>query len=248
MASQGTRPPADTNLLDSPRRALVAAVVTTGLVTGLSHAERLATAVEPYVGTLVGAAFLLVTWRLVLRHETARIRAHGLSLGGLTEPGPLTSKRLSSSALRALAWAALAALIVFPPFWIGYRIYWEVDAPFVFRLPEGWWDLALGQLLVVALPEEAFYRGYLQTALDRGWSRWRWRIFGAELGVGWLVTSAIFALGHFLAVPHPNRLAVFFPALLFGWLRQRSGGIGAAVVFHALCNLLVDTLALGYRP
>ena len=46
--------------------------------------------------------------------------------------------------------------------------------------------------------------------------------------------------------PHPARLAVFFPALLFGWLRARTGGIGASVVFHALCNLFSATLARGY--
>jgi membrane protease YdiL (CAAX protease family) len=39
---------------------------------------------------------------------------------------------------------------------------------------------------------------------------------------------------------------VFFPALLFGWLRARTGGIGAPVVFHALCNLFADYLAKSY--
>lgn len=247
MGRETTRSHRETNL-DSPRRALVVAALTTLLVTLLSHADRLSASLEPYVGTLVGAGFLAVTWHLVLRHDTDRIRSFGLSLGGVTEPGPLSLRRLSQESLRALLWAGLVAVVVFPPFWLGYRLYWEVDGPFAFRLPAGWWDLALGQLLVVALPEEAFYRGYLQTALERGWPRHRWRILGADLGVGWLCTSGIFALGHFMAVPHLNRLAVFFPALVFGWLRQRTGGIGAAIVFHALCNLLVDTLALGYGP
>jgi hypothetical protein len=247
MASEASGPRADTSL-DTPRRALAVAAMTTGLVTLLSHSERVSAALEPYVGTLVGAAFLLVTWHVVLRHDTARIRAHGLSLGGLTEPGPLTARRLSRAAVRAIVWATLVAAVVFPPFWFGYRIYWGVEGPFEFRLPDGWWDLALGQLLVVALPEEAFYRGYLQTALERGWARRRWRILGAQLGVGCLATSTVFALGHFLALPHPNRLAVFFPALVFGWLRERTGGIGAPLVFHAMCNLLVDTLAVGYSP
>lgn len=245
MGSEATGGGASTSLHE-PRTALLVAAVTTLLVTALSHADGLSAALEPYVGTLVGAAFLVVTWRTVLRNDTDHIRRHGLSLGGLTEPGPLEARRLVRSASRALGWATLLALVVFPPFWFGYRIYWEVDGPFVFRLAPGWWDLALGQLLVVALPEEAFYRGYLQTALERGWASRRVRLLGARLGLGWVVTSAIFAVGHFLALPHPSRLAVFFPALVFGWLRERTGGIGAAVVFHAMCNLLVDTLALGY--
>jgi hypothetical protein len=39
---------------------------------------------------------------------------------------------------------------------------------------------------------------------------------------------------------------VFFPALLFGWMREKRGGIGAAVWFHALCNVLSEVLARGY--
>lgn len=232
--------------LDSPRRALIVAAITTAAVTALSNIDRVIPSTKPYVGTLVGAAFLVITWRLVLRRHTAVVRAYGLSLGGLTEQEPLDARRLVVEGARAVGWALLLAVVIFPPFWFGYRMYWGVESSFVFRLPDQWWDLMLGQLLVVALPEEAFYRGYLQTALDRGWGRTRRRILGAELGLGWLVTSAIFAVGHYLALPHPNRFAVFFPALVFGWLCARTKGIGAAVVFHALCNLLVDVLAAGY--
>jgi membrane protease YdiL (CAAX protease family) len=41
-------------------------------------------------------------------------------------------------------------------------------------------------------------------------------------------------------------LSVFFPSLLFGWLRARTGGIGASVFFHALCNLFAAYLARSY--
>ena len=44
----------------------------------------------------------------------------------------------------------------------------------------------------------------------------------------------------------PTRLAVFFPALLFGWLRARTGGIGASVCFHMLCNVYSQVLGRGY--
>ena len=54
------------------------------------------------------------------------------------------------------------------------------------------------------------------------------------------------AIGHLLTEVNPNRLAVFFPALVFGWLRSRTRGIGAGVVFHALCNLYASYLARSY--
>ncbi|MCC6875407.1 MAG: CPBP family intramembrane metalloprotease, partial [Sandaracinaceae bacterium] len=37
-----------------------------------------------------------------------------------------------------------------------------------------------------------------------------------------------------------------FPGLLFGWMRARRGGIGAALVLHALSNVLADVLERGW--
>lgn len=224
----------------SLRRILGAALITTVLVTVASYA-----APDKYAATLVGLIFLAATWWLVLRRDEETIRDHGLSLGGLLEPTPLSPKRLAKDALIAVAYAAVLALIVFPPFWIGYRTYWNVRGPFVFRLPASLLDELAGQFLVIALPEEAFFRGYLQSALDQIYLP-RWRILGADVGVGWLLSAAIFAVGHVLTTPHPARLAVFFPALVFGWVRARTGGIGAAMLFHAMCNLFSAALARGY--
>jgi uncharacterized protein len=128
---------------------------------------------------------------------------------------------------------------------IGYRAYWHAGAPFHLVIPGSFADDVAGQLLVIALPEEAFFRGYLQTSLDRAWPP-TVRLLGASVGPGLLVSSAIFAVGHVLTDPHPARLAVFFPSLLFGWMRARTGGVGAGVVFHASCNLFVMLLARGF--
>lgn len=220
-----------------------------GVAAGVSAVVALVAHFGPdaFANTVVGLVFLAATWWTVLRADTETVRAYGLSLGGLTEPVALAPRRLFRDGLRAMGFALLLAAIFFPPFWFGYRLFWGVQAPFELAVPADLGDRVLGQLLVVALPEEAFFRGYLQSALDGRWVRYRRRILGAELGPGWLLSAAIFAVGHVLTVPHVNRLGVFFPALVFGWLRARTGGIGAGVVFHALCNLFSSMLALGYR-
>jgi membrane protease YdiL (CAAX protease family) len=102
-----------------------------------------------------------------------------------------------------------------------------------------------GQLVIIALPEEAFYRGYLQSRLDDVWAP-RWRIAGAEVGPGLIVASVVFALGHFATIRDPARLAVFFPSLVFGWLRARTRGVGASCGFHAMCNIFSELLGKGY--
>lgn len=222
------------------RRPLLAALVTTVVVTAVS-----ALSPDKYAATLVGVSFLAATWWLVLRHDEVTVRAYGLSLGGVLEPVPLDPRRMARDALRAVGWALLLMAVIFPFFWLGYRAMWRPHMHFSFRLPASFFDEIAGQLVVIALPEEAFFRGYLQSALDRAWAP-RWRILGADLGPGWLVAAAIFAVGHYLTIHHPARLAVFFPALVFGWLRKRTGGVGSSLLFHAACNVFSATLGRGY--
>lgn len=219
---------------------LLVALGTTLLVTGLSYGLPL-----QHSAAGVGLAFLAVTYALVLRHDTATIRSHGLSLGGLLEPGRIDVRRLGRSALAAVAYCLAICALVLPPFVVGFRLYWRVRPQFAFALPDSVFDEVLGQLLVIALPEEAFYRGYLHTALDDRFGT-PWKILGARVGPGLLLGAAIFAVGHLATELHPSRLAVFFPALLFGWLRARTGGIGAPLLLHAIFNLFASTLARGY--
>lgn len=200
---------------------------------------------EPYVATAVGLGFLGATYLLVLRHSAGYVARHGASLGGLFEPSGLSLRRIVEDALVALGWALAAFALVAVPFAIGFRLYFHVRRPFGLHAAAGALDALLGQLLVIALPEEAFFRGFLQTELEPLFDR-RVRLFGAEVSLAIPVASAIFALGHLFTNPQPGRLAVFFPSLLFGFLRTRTKGIGAGVVFHALCNILSSALARGY--
>jgi uncharacterized protein len=226
----------------SPKLAqpLGVAALVTALATALSYLLP-----DSWAATGVGFTFLFATYRLVIRSDdTARIREHGLSLGGLLEPVPLSPARLLRSSLVALAHALAAALLIYPFFWIGFRIWWNVGvfqpAPLASVASD-----ALGQLLVIALPEEAFYRGYLQTSLDQRLGH-RVTIFGTPIGWGIVLTSAIFAVGHLFTELNPARLAVFFPSLVFGLLRSRTQGIGASVLFHAMCNLFSAYLLHSY--
>lgn len=105
----------------------------------------------------------------------------------------------------------------------------------------------LTEIVVVAFPEEFFFRGWLATRLDeRNPAGARARFPG--LSRNNLLVSALFALIHVITIPHPARLAVFFPSLLFGWLRERSGSLVAPILYHAACNLLVHLAAHHLLP
>lgn len=162
---------------------------------------------------------------------------------------------------RDLRWAGLLAVLVLPLFVLAYGGFGQlltrlppalaqhlapygIAPAFHFRLPDRFWEWVIDQLFVVALPEEFFYRGYLQSRLRDAWPQGR-VLFGARLGPAFWLTAALFALGH-LAIFQVWRLGVFFPALLFGWLREKTGTVIGAALFHALCNLLMLVLEASY--
>ncbi len=214
----------------------------------VSVAVTVASALLPprWVASAVGAVFLGATWVMVLRRDDAAVERAGLSFGGLVLPEAIDVRRVGRDLRVAAGWASLLALVCFGPFYVGFRVYARVvwhahPGPLVALHPITLVSDAIGQLALIALPEEAFYRGYLQTRLDEAWPA-RVRVLGAEVGPSLVATSAIFAVGHLLTIHDAGRLAVFFPSLLFGWLRARTGGVGASITFHAACNLFSSAL------
>ncbi len=224
-------------------------------------AAKLVSLVEPT--GLLGANLAGVAAFLFIALPDARLRARGEGWDayGLAWEGwrdPRTWRAWGRGAGSALAVAA----VVFPVFAAGFAAYAallpelppavaRLLAPYAgaprlaFRLPEGLPVLAVVQLLVVALPEELFYRGFVQTAWARAAPSRGVTVLGARLGAGFLWTQVLFAAGH-LVVLQPWRLGTFFPGLLFGWLRERTGGLAAPIVLHALSNLFIATLEASF--
>ncbi len=134
-------------------------------------------------------------------------------------------------------------LVTFIPFAVGHHLWQQFFfgrpfhlAPLSQALIDG-----LPTLLVVALAEELYFRGYLLERAQRVWAPWG-RVFGVGVGPAVVLTSLVFALAHFVGEYQVTRLGPFFPGLLFGLLRNRSGLIWGAFVYHALCNLWADWL------
>ncbi|HZH02697.1 MAG TPA: MXAN_2755 family glutamic-type intramembrane protease [Myxococcaceae bacterium] len=133
-------------------------------------------------------------------------------------------------------WGFVQLLDHLPDAWGPYLSPFPRAHAFRPRLPFRFPEWLVDQLLVVALPEEFFYRGYLQTRLRDAWPRGR-KVLGARLGPAFWCTALLFAVGH-LAILRPWRLGVFLPALLFGWMREKTGSVLGATLLHAFCNLL----------
>lgn len=234
-----------------------AVVATWGLAVAGVAAARGLSLVEPsglLAANLAGVAAFLFIWL-----PDRRLRARGEDWSAYGAPAAALGEARYWREVGRGAWrGAQACAVIFPPFALAFWGFGALLphlpeglagwlAPYLgaprlaFRLPEGLPMLAAVQLLVVALPEELFYRGWLQGSLARAAPGRGVTVLGARLGGGFLLTQALFAAGHLVSL-QPWRLGTFFPGLLFGWLRERTGGLAAPVVAHALSNLLVTTL------
>lgn len=230
---------------------IAAYAATIAIAAALFWTARVASLVEQLMHGLIACAFLLAP-RLASRLSGRGFdeQAAGITLYPL-RPG-----------LRVLG---AALLVTWPAFVAGFFLYYgtvcsghglvrayaEATAPmcsawhgwagFHLRLPDGFVVLLLSQILVVAIPEEIFFRGYLMSRFEERWPS-RARFLGAAVGWPLLLSSVLFAVGHFLVDLAPARLAVFFPALVFAWMRNRAGSIAPGALFHALCNVLSEVL------
>lgn len=152
---------------------------------------------------------------------------------------------------RAVALGLLASAAVLPPFLLAYdqfQLRWLGHARGAGPgLPElGWWlEQVAVQLAAIALPEELFFRGYVQGRLAPLLPAGP-KVLGVPLGPAALLANLGFALVHLVSVPSAHRLLVFFPGLLFAWLRARSGSAVASAVCHACCNLALAGAARSY--
>jgi membrane protease YdiL (CAAX protease family) len=86
----------------------------------------------------------------------------------------------------------------------------------------------LFQLLGVALPEEFFFRGFLQDSTGEN--------FRAVL-----LVSLLFAVAHApiaLFLGDWMSLLTFFPSLVMGWLYMKTNNILPGTIFHLMANLI----------
>jgi membrane protease YdiL (CAAX protease family) len=172
---------------------------------------------------------------------------------------------------RGLWTAAGAIAVIFPIFALAYFAFYEIacnsdllahlvprnlcsrysglhalHAPALAWNPfakDSFSEFCLVQLFVVALPEELFFRGFLLHLLEQRFPPKR-RIAGGGVGLALVLSAAAFAIVHLPREGDPRALAVFFPGLLFGWMRSATGSILASTVTHGCSNILIRLLEL----
>lgn len=224
------------------RQLAVSYVVTNALVFALSRR----TPMQYGLHELIGALFLIAALWSVRADDDDTAR-YGLRLGGIF-PGKAGDERSLVRAVvesiplavRELGVAAGVAAIVLPVYALCWPLFNTAPAVRHFTLDGTRWKEILTNLLAVALTEEMYFRGYLQTRLGDAFGVARDLALRPRLramAIPVIVTAALFALTHVTVEVTLQRAVVFFPAILFGFVRVWRGGIGAAVFLHAISNV-----------
>lgn len=172
-------------------------------------------------GLILGLAFAIGWW-----HRRRRLADYGVTRAGM----PLREHLVIGIVLFAVGG-------ILPRFIVAFRDYLGTS-PRHWDLIETqpslayWIYMAVGSFVMVAILEELFARGYVQTRLGED--------FGAPAAI--VMTALMFTLSHtqyFLAsaVGIGMVLSLLFASLIGGYVRHRYGTLIPVIVAHALGNV-----------
>ena len=114
-----------------------------------------------------------------------------------------------------------------------------------FRMPSDA-ETLLFEMTLPGLAEEMVFRGVFQSLLNQVFGR-PWKLLGAQVGWGYIITTALFTLGHGIFVDKSLHLQTslfamlpaLYAGLILGWMRERAGSIWPGVVVHNATNTAI---------
>jgi len=160
-----------------------------------------------------------------------------------------------------------ACAVVFPATYAGLWLlrHYGLEPPLRVVVPENrqWLSWVVYQFLYVAVAEEVFFRGYLQSNILRLTDSMKWRsrvglaipcgrwpaLSGLQNWVSIVLSAACFAGAHIIVQGQAASALTFLPGLILGWLFIRTRTLLAPILFHGLANtcycIMIMTLGAG---
>ncbi len=131
-------------------------------------------------------------------------------------------------------------LVVFPA---TFLFLWALDLfglepPLRTVLPpgQGWFTWVLYQFLYVAVAEEVFFRGYVQSNVLRLTGTIKSLQPWTQQWTGIVLSAAFFAAAHIMIQGQIIAALTVLPGLVLGWLFARTNSLLAPILFHGLAN------------
>lgn len=140
----------------------------------------------------------------------------------------------------ALGIVGRACVCIFPMLFLGLWMLRAVglSAPLRPTVGEGgnWPAWLLYQFLYVAVAEEVFFRGYVQTNTMRLLDRTQRLPHATQRWIVIIVSAGCFALAHVVIQGQIISALTFLPGLVLAWLFARTHTLLAPILFHGLAN------------
>jgi len=115
--------------------------------------------------------------------------------------------------------------------------HYHVQLPLCPVVPDGkWFSWLVYQFLYVAVAEETFFRGYVQSniLLLLTMAVQKKPVLLELLSV--ISAAVIFALSHSVLLGSTQAALTFFPGLIFGWIFIKTKSLLAPILLHGLAN------------
>ena len=100
-----------------------------------------------------------------------------------------------------------------------------------------WISWLFYQFMYVAVAEEVFFRGFLQSNILRLMNTVMARRPALQCWASIVMSAACFAVAHMIVQGQIISVLTFLPGLVFGWLFIRTKSLLAPILFHGLANI-----------
>ena len=221
--------------------------ILTNLTTGITAKPLTLTAEMLLVTTTVILAIKYLNQ--ILPASIAQLAGPTLLIAAALIPTIIRQKKLNPLTFFTNRWpqslrlVGLTCLIAFPAalsaLWLLKQLGLTLPAPPTYSI-NTWISWILWQLLIVAVAEEYFFRGYLLKNLLSLINKPNLR--NSTIIV--IVSSLIFALAHVLLENTLLSALTFLPGLIMAWLYLKTQPLLAPILFHAASNLFLPLAIL----
>jgi membrane protease YdiL (CAAX protease family) len=148
----------------------------------------------------------------------------------------LTTRHIGPSLFVLCATCAVVFPVMFLCMWMLKSWGWGLPLRPAPLQGQSWLAWLLYQFMYVAVAEEVFFRGYVQTnilKLTYALKRRAWKLRGPTTI---LLSAACFAVAHVVVQGQVVSAVTFLPGLLLAWLFIRTKSLVAPILFHGLAN------------
>jgi len=140
--------------------------------------------------------------------------------------------------LRMLWWVCLIVFpITFLALWLLRSLGLELPLRPVRALEQNWLCWSFYQFMYVAVAEEVFFRGYVQSNVLRLLNKTKSEQLEQPQWTSVVISAACFATAHIIIQGQMISALIFLPGLILGWLFIRTKSLLAPILFHGLANV-----------